>query len=257
MSPIPVLCYHSVSDERIHGTSRWSVSPGDFDEQMALLAQQGRTSMTVSRYAELLRRAAPMPPRPVLVTFDDGWADLATTALPVLRRYGLSGTAYVITDRLGARQPPGAGRPLDWDQLAELSAAGIEIGSHSHTHAPLDCLGPTRLADETTASRQVLEDRLRQPVASFAYPFGYHSVRVRQAVHDAGYTSACAVKNALSHPGDDVFALARVLIERDTGVAAVESLLAGRGWPLAWRGERMRTRCWRVYRRARHSLGRR
>ncbi|HZN74385.1 MAG TPA: hypothetical protein VFC00_22180, partial [Micromonosporaceae bacterium] len=62
MSPIPVLCYHSVSDERIDGTSRWSVSPGDFDEQMALLAQQGRTSMTVSRYAELLRRAAPMPP---------------------------------------------------------------------------------------------------------------------------------------------------------------------------------------------------
>ena len=103
-------------------------------------------------------------------------------------------------------------------------------------------------------SRRVLEDRLRRSVGSFAYPYGYHSTRVRQAVQDAGYTSACAVKNAFSHPGDDVFAVARVLVERDTGVAGVESLLAGRGWPLAWRGERVRTRCWRAYRRTRHVL---
>jgi hypothetical protein len=91
-------------------------------------------------------------------------------------------------------------------------------------------------------------------VTSFAYPYGYHSRAVRRAVVDAGYTSACAVKNALSHPDDDVFAIARVLVERTTGVAGIDDLLEGRGWPMSWRGERLRTRGWRAYRRVRHVL---
>lgn len=254
MIRVPVLCYHSVSDEPVDGTRRWSVSPGDFAEQMALLGAQRRSSLTVGRYVELLRAGGPMPPRPVLVTFDDGFADLLTTALPALRRYGLAATAYVITDRVGAAAPVHSPRALDWDGLGELAAAGVEIGSHGHTHAPLDCLPPARLVAETTVSRRLLERRLCRPVDSFAYPYGYHGARVRDAVRAAGYRSACAVKNALSHPQDDPFALARVLVERDTGAAGIEAILAGRGYPLAWRGERLRTRCWRAYRRARHAL---
>jgi hypothetical protein len=74
---VPVLCYHSISDDHHDGELRWSVSPADFDEQMALLRQRGRTPLTVSGYTALLRAAVPLPPRPVLVTFDDGYADLA------------------------------------------------------------------------------------------------------------------------------------------------------------------------------------
>src|SRR5690606_33546633 len=88
--------------------------------------------------------------------------------------------------------------------------------------------------------------------SSFAYPYGYHSQAVRRAVQAAGYSSACAVKNALSHEGDDIYAIARVLIQRDTGAAGVGDLLDGRGWPVAWRGEHLRTRGWRAYRRVRH-----
>jgi hypothetical protein len=105
---------------------------------------------------------------------------------------------------------------------------------------------------EIVQSRRELEDGLSEPVWSFAYPYGYHSPAVRLAVQAAGYSSACAVKNALSHEKDDVFGIARVLIERDTGVAALDALLDGRGWPLAWRGEHLRTRGWRAYRRVRH-----
>jgi peptidoglycan/xylan/chitin deacetylase (PgdA/CDA1 family) len=252
MTAVPVLCYHSISDEPRAGTMRWSVSPGDFDEQMALLTRLGRTPLTVSRYASLLRSRAPLPPQPVLVTFDDGYADLATTALPVLLRYGISATAYVITSWLVSAPP---GEPaLDWDQLAQLHASGVEIGSHSHTHRALDCLRALDLYVETEVSRRVLEDALQTPVTSFAYPFGYHGPAVRQAAQLAGFTSACAVKNALSHPADDTFAIARVLIERDTGVAGVDAILDGRGCLLAWPGERLRTRGWRAYRRTRHAL---
>jgi peptidoglycan/xylan/chitin deacetylase (PgdA/CDA1 family) len=248
---VPVLCYHSVGDEPRDNTLRWSVSPGDFDEQMALIRQSGRTPMTVSGYADVLRGLAPLPPQPVLITFDDGFPDLAETALPLLRRHRLPATAYVIVARVGAAPSPDGDPSLDWDQLRELHAYGVEIGSHSRSHRALDCLRPTELHQEVAASRQVLEDGLGTPVRSFAYPYGYHSNAVRTAVRAAGYSSACGVKNALSHPDDDVFAIARVLIERDTGVAGIGALLDGTGWPPAWRGERLRTRGWRAYRRAR------
>ncbi|MCW3843495.1 polysaccharide deacetylase family protein [Micromonospora yasonensis] len=249
---VPVLCYHSVGDVRRDNTLRWSVSPGDFDEQMALIRECGRTPMTVSGYATVLRGLAPLPPRPVLITFDDGFPDLAEAALPVLRRHRLTATAYVIVARVGAAPSPDRDPSLDWDQLRELRTHGVEIGSHSRSHPALDCLRPAQLHQEVAASRQALEDGIGAPVGSFAYPYGYHSNAVRTAVRAAGYSSACGVKNALSHPDDDVFAIARVLIERDTGVAGIGALLDGTGRPLAWRGERLRTRGWRAYRRARH-----
>ncbi|MEV1288768.1 polysaccharide deacetylase family protein [Micromonospora sp. NPDC049679] len=251
-SVVPVLCYHSVGDERRDGTLRWSVSPGDFDEQMTLIRERGRTPMTVSGYARVLRGLAPLPPRPVLITFDDGFPDLAETALPVLRRNGLTATAYVIAARVGVAPPAGGDPSLDWDQLRELLGYGVEVGSHSRSHRALDCLRRAELHQEVAGSRQVLEDRLGTAVPSFAYPYGYHSSAVRTAVRAAGYSSACGVKNALSHPDDDMFAIARVLIERDTGTAGIAALLDGAGWPLAWRGEQLRTRGWRAYRRARH-----
>jgi peptidoglycan/xylan/chitin deacetylase (PgdA/CDA1 family) len=147
---------------------------------------------------------------------------------------------------------PGGDPALDWDGLRELRAHGVEIGSHSRTHHALDCLRPRELPSEITRSRRELEEGLREPVRSFAYPYGYHSPAVRRAVRAAGYSSACGVKNALSHEEDDVFAIARVLIERGTGIAGLDALLDGRGWPLAWRGEHLRTRGWRTYRRVRH-----
>ncbi|HET8680933.1 MAG TPA: polysaccharide deacetylase family protein [Micromonosporaceae bacterium] len=252
MTVVAVLGYHSVGDAPRDGTLRWSVSSADFDEQMALLRQRGCTPLTVSGYAELLRLGGPMPPKPVLVTFDDGFPDLATAALPILQRYGIAATAYVITSRVGTPPRPGADPSLDWDQLAGLRGNGVEIGSHSHTHRALDCLRPAELHEEVVVSKRVLEDGLRERVDTFAYPYGYHSAAVRRTVRAAGYTSACAVKNALSHLGDDPFAVARVLVERGTGAAGVDAALAGAGWPLAWPGERLRTRGWRAYRRARH-----
>jgi peptidoglycan/xylan/chitin deacetylase (PgdA/CDA1 family) len=254
MNAVPVLAYHSISDRPHCGTLRWSVSPADFDEQMALLRQRERIPLTVSRYADLLRRNAPLPPGTVLVTFDDGYADLATTALPVLLRYGISATAFVITSRLGTSPPADQGPSLDWYQLAQVYNVGVEIGSHSHTHPDLDCLRPDELDIETAVSKRVLEDRLGAPVSSFAYPFGYYNDAVRRAVRRAGYSYACAVKNALSHAGDDTFAIARVLIERDTGVAGIDALLDCHSAPLATPGQRLRTRAWRACRRARHAV---
>jgi peptidoglycan/xylan/chitin deacetylase (PgdA/CDA1 family) len=252
-APVPILAYHSIGDQARDGTMRWSVSAGDLDEQMAMVAERGRHALTVAQYAAALRGEAALPPDPVLVTFDDGFADLATTALPVLRRYRVAATAFLISGRIGTRVAD-AGPALDWDQLHELRAYGFQIGSHSHSHRALDCLPPREVEREVRWSKRLLEEGLDEEVVSFAYPYGYLSARVRHAVRAAGYSSACGVKNALSHQHDDPFALARVLVERDTGAAGIARLLDGAGAPLSWRGERLRSRGWRAFRRARRLL---
>ncbi|HTF12249.1 MAG TPA: polysaccharide deacetylase family protein [Asanoa sp.] len=251
---VPVVGYHSIGDRPREGGLRFCVAAGDFDEQMALLRERGHTPLTVSDYADVLRSRAALPDRPVVVTFDDGFADLASTALPVLRRHRITATAFLITTHLPGPAPRPDGDFLSADEIADLRAAGIEIGSHGHSHRPLDCLTPAEARAEAQLSRRLLEDRLGAAVRSFAYPYGYHGTAVRRAVRAAGYNCACAVKNALSHPADDVFAIARVLVERDTGAAGLDAILSGRGWPVAWRRERLRTKGWRVYRRLRWAV---
>jgi peptidoglycan/xylan/chitin deacetylase (PgdA/CDA1 family) len=250
-TPVPILAYHSIGDRPRDGTMRWTVSPGDFDEQMALIGELGRSALTVEQYAAALRGEAGLPPDPVLVTFDDGFDDLATTALAVLERYGIVATAFVVSGWVGARAADG-GPVLSWGQVRELRAHGVQIGSHGHSHRALDCLPRTEVEREVRSSKRLLEDGLGQEVASFAYPYGYSSPLVRRTVQTAGYSSACAVKNALSHPQDDEFALARVLVTRDSGAVGIVRLLNGQDAPLSWSGERLRTRGWRAYRRARH-----
>lgn len=249
--PIPILAYHSVGDHPRDGTMRWSVSPADFEEQMAVIAERGLQALTVAQYAAALRGETALPHHPVLVTFDDGFADLATTALPVLQRYRLVATAFLVSAWVGRRSPD-ADPVLAWEQVHELRAHGIQIASHGNSHRALDCLPAADAEREARLSRQMLADGLGEEIVSFAYPYGYSSSRVRRAVRAAGYSSACGVKNALSHQGDDLFALARVLVTRDMGAVRIGRLLDGEGAPLSWPGERLLTRGWRAYRRTRY-----
>ena len=237
---VPILLYHGVARGRAEG---FDVSLDDFRRHMEAVAASGLTAVRISELA------AGSAAAPVAITFDDGTADFADLAWPVLDEYGLSATLYVTSGAVGGHLE---GRPMSsWRQLAELRDGGVEIGSHSHEHVALDVVGVQRAALELVNSKLVLEDRLGTPVDSFAYPYGYHTPAVKSLVQRVGYTSACAVKNALSHRADDRFALARSTITAATTAAQVAELLAGRGAPRSWSGERLRTRLWRSYRRAR------
>jgi peptidoglycan/xylan/chitin deacetylase (PgdA/CDA1 family) len=116
-------------------------------------------------------------------------------------------------------------------------------------HPQLDCLPRHQAAQEIAESKDILEQLLGQSVDSFAYPHGYYDVEVRQMVVDAGYSSASAVKDALSHVEDDQFALARITVKADFDEAKIDQVLAGEGFPRAKRRERWRTRGWRHVRR--------
>ena len=241
---IPILLYHDVADEP---RDVYALTPADFRRHMDLVAASGRRPMTVDELVDALPDG--LPERPVLVTFDDGYRDF-DVAVDAMAAAGVdAATLYVTTGQAGT---PGM---IAWSQLADLPA-WVQVGAHSRTHPQLDVLPAARLREEVVGSKDDLEQRLGRPCSSFAYPHGHHGGRVRRAVVDAGYTSAAAVKNALSHPQDDPYSLGRVTVTRDTTDADLVALLDGRGAPLSWRRERLRTKGFRAYRRLRRGSAR-
>jgi peptidoglycan/xylan/chitin deacetylase (PgdA/CDA1 family) len=251
--PIPILLYHSISDAPDPWIRRFAVSPRTFARHLDLVAVQGGTTLTVSALVDALGHGpAALPERPVLITFDDGFADFRDAALPALRARGMAATLYPTTGFLGRRGPGGA-RMLDWRDLPDIAwgPGAVEIGGHTHTHPQLDVVPLPRARDEIRRSRALLEDALGAAPRSFAYPHGYSTAAVRAIVREAGFDSACGVRNAFSSPRDDRFALARLTVRADTPIERVEAWLHGRSAPVARRREAARTRAGRLARRVR------
>lgn len=266
---VPILMYHSISSQATKRFRPFAVPPLLFARQMDYLYRQAYTPMSATQlvgalFAEEAARK-PLPERPVVITFDDGYADFFSETLPVLNRYRFTATLYITTAFINdtgrwLRREGETARPmLTWDQITEVNARGIEIGAHSHRHFQLDTL-PLALAQaEIVQSKRILEDRLGSAVHSFAYPFGYSSPAVRRLVRGAGFTSACAVKHTLSSPGNDPFALARLMVDSDTDVEAFGALLTtGRCASLfTTLYRRARTPLWQPVRRGSAALTRR
>jgi peptidoglycan/xylan/chitin deacetylase (PgdA/CDA1 family) len=246
----PILLYHRIRRAG-EPVERFDVTVDAFRRQMDRLAACGRRPQTVS---DLIRRRHAFGGGVAAVTFDDGTADFYHHAWPVLRERGLPVTLYVTSALIGTQHE--GSEMLSWEQLEELRAEGVEIGAHGYRHIPLDLVSIERAALELVNSKLALEDRLQQAVTSFAYPYGYHTPAIKQLLPRVGYLSACGVKNRLSHPHDDRYALARLTIGQDTSSERFESLLHGRGAPVTWDGERLRTRVWRAYRHTRTRMTR-
>lgn len=223
--------YHSVAASASPSFRTFVTDPDVFAEHMAALVDAGYAATTVSDHVSGTRTE----PRGqgVVLTFDDAFQDFHTTVLPVLVDLDLRATLYVPTSYVGRTsrwlQPDGeADRPMmSWSALAEAAASGVEIGSHSRTHPQLDRMPRHRVRAEVRDSRSLLEDRLQQEVRSFAYPFGYHDGSVKRAVAEAGYLSACGVRD-LPSATHDPFAISRLTVAHDTDAAALLELMQRR-----------------------------
>ncbi|MFJ7150063.1 polysaccharide deacetylase family protein [Streptomyces sp. NPDC100445] len=251
--PVPVLMYHSVATAPDAATRALSVTPRTFAAQMALVAGLGLTPLTTAGLADRWRSGRPLPARPVLITFDDGYEGVHRHALPVLARHGFPATLFVCTGWLRGAHGTGAGPDtmLDWPQVRELAAAGVEIGGHSHTHPQLDQLPDGALCAELDRCTRVLTGELGAAPLSFAYPYGYSSRRVRRAVRDAGYAQALAVGNTLARRRQGPYALRRVTVRRATGPEEFRRLLEGRALARDFAGDRVLTKGYALVRRAR------
>jgi peptidoglycan/xylan/chitin deacetylase (PgdA/CDA1 family) len=255
---VPVLLYHSVSDQPTGQFGHYTVSRSQLASHLDQVIDLGFCTLTVGQLIRHRAAGIPLPPRTAVITFDDGFADF-DNAWAELAQRGLAATLYVTAGTVGGRSewlgPLGAGdlAMLSRSQLRDLAAEGCEIGAHSMSHPQLDCLARPVAAAEIRKSKDVLEQVLSRRVGTFAYPHGYHDKAVKHLVAAAGFTSAAAVRNALSPADDDAFALARVTVTSDFGAEQIAGVLTGRGAPVARPGERWWTRVWRQERRRRHA----
>ncbi|MEU3094919.1 polysaccharide deacetylase family protein [Streptomyces sp. NPDC006967] len=253
---IPVFLYHAVMDDPPEWIAEFTVTPREFASQLDAVVDSGRTPVTVGALADRLAGRAPLPARPVLLTFDDGFADLPGPTAEALAGRGLSATAYLTTGAIapGGRSllPPAPMMTLT--EARRLEESGMEIGSHTVTHAQLDTLTSRRLRAELLDSRAVLEDTLGHAVPHLAYPHGYNSPRVRAAAARAGYETAAAVRHALSSERDERYRIARLIVRRGHTVADVEAWLAGCGARIAPYRDGPKTVAWRWYRHGRAML---
>ncbi|TDC81461.1 polysaccharide deacetylase family protein [Actinomadura sp. 7K507] len=186
--------YHSV-DHFHEDPHLVTVSPARFERQMAWLRARG---LRGAGMAELLDAHADGRARGLVgLTFDDGYADFATRAVPVLLRYGFGATAFIVSGRTGTYNAwdDGPRKPLMTDdQIRTVADAGIEIGSHGRHHVSLPGTDDTELREELEESRAGLEEIIEGPVTGFAYPYGHATSREVEAVRAAGYDYACHIK---------------------------------------------------------------
>ncbi|MFC5667127.1 polysaccharide deacetylase family protein [Kitasatospora misakiensis] len=262
MTAVPVFLYHSVSDSPPGWLAPYTVTPRAFTEQLDRIADSGLTVVPLHRLVAALHGGPPVPEDCAVLTFDDGYADFYWTVAPQLDERGLPATLFVTTGAISVPGgPPGrsllppAGM-LNWRQLTTLDTLGVEIGGHTVTHPQLDTLPGRRAYEEIARCRDPLEEALGHRVVSFAYPHGYSSAAVRRQVRRAGWTSACAVGNAISSDADDPLRISRLMVMADTPAEVFQAWTRRRGAPTAPYPERLRTRGWRAYRRLTAVLGR-
>jgi len=228
---LPILVYHSVSDDATAAFRPYALSPWRFAEHVQLMRDRGYVSLTLSDAVERLLDGGALPERTVVLTFDDAFQDFAKYALPTLVAANFVGTLFVpsayvgSTSRWLAREGEERRPIMTWSEIRAAAEAGIEVGAHSHTHPQLDRLSTATLYDELAKSKAILEDRLTRVVTAVAYPFGFHSRRVRRAAQAVGYRTGCAVGNLTASRRSDRWAIPRQTVKDTSDTAVLDRLL--------------------------------
>jgi peptidoglycan/xylan/chitin deacetylase (PgdA/CDA1 family) len=206
---VPILMYHHVQDLASDATElqlTWTVSPQNFDAQMALVARRGFHTITMGQLVAHLKGGKPLPAKPIVISFDDGWEEQYATAFPILKKYHLIGTFFVYT------RPIDHGQFMTWAQLKEMSAAGMDVQAHTLTHPHLRTLPPDEAMKEIADSKSIIETHLGKPVVAFAYPFGEYNVSIIDMVKRAGYESAVTLAAGYQQRADELFTLHRIRV---------------------------------------------
>ena len=207
-SKILVLNYHQIQNK----STSLSIPLADFDAQMRYLSSQGYISITPEELYSGLSGELELPKKPVLITFDDGYADNYTNAFPILKYYGMRATIFIIPAFVGVYQ-----NYLTWDEILEMQDAGISFESHTMHHYKLEELPDDEIRSELLNSKLALEEHLGQPVEFLAYPTGTYNLHIAGIAKEVGYKGAFTIKYGNVDMGSNFFALERVPIFNTAG----------------------------------------
>jgi len=220
--PVPILMYHVVSDPFPNSPYPDLYVPrAQFQDQMQALKRAGYTAVTLQEVWDSWHANGPLPAKPVVVSFDDGYHSHFTNALPVLRALGWPGVLNLELKNI--RSDYG----LTGAQVSALIAAGWEVDSHTIDHPDLTTVDAARLRYEVAQSRAELKARFHIPVNFFCYPAGRYDAAAVAAVQAAGYLAATTTQPGLAQPAAaDRFTLNRVRVNNGVSGASLVSQLA-------------------------------
>ncbi len=201
---IPVLTYHSIGVEKGNPIR---MPAEQFDAEMKYIKENGYTTLTLKELYDYFQNKVPVPDKSVVITLDDGYEDNYQKAYPILKKYGMKATIFVVTSTVDINP-----ECLTSKQLIELSDAGIDIESHTVTHRDLDTLSYNEQLKELSDSKAYLEGILGKKVDYLAYPTGKYNKDTIKAAEAAGYKMAFTTNGRWSDKEDGILTLDRVYI---------------------------------------------
>ncbi len=208
---VPILMYHYVEvpppdADRIRRDL--TVTPANFAAQLQYLSDNGYHPVTLTDLYLNLTQGRPLPPRPIILTFDDGYRNAYTVVFPLLQQYGFVGTFFVLATPAHLENPD----YLTWAMMKEMADAGMQIQGHGRDHVDLRGRSYDFLVYQILGIREAVEYHTGQPVRFFCYPSGQYDQATIAVVRSAGYWGAVTTQHGRIHTRDDLFTLTRIRI---------------------------------------------
>ncbi len=223
---VPILMYHYLSAPPSNADiirRDLSVTPDQFEAHLAYLRQAGYESVSLEQLAYALTQQAPLPPKPIILTFDDGYRDHYENAFPLLRKYGYTATFFIFTEPIDTYNVD----YLTWEMVIEMHQAGMEFGSHSYRHSDLSGRDTDFLVYEILGSKEAIEQRIGEPVRFFSYPAGRYDDLTIQVLASANFWGAVTTQWGIEQSYKRRFETPRIRIRGNDTAEDVAAKLAG------------------------------
>jgi peptidoglycan/xylan/chitin deacetylase (PgdA/CDA1 family) len=225
----PILLYHRIAEPLSSNSinARYYTTPADFEWQMQALKDWGYATIPMSLFVDTITMGAVLPPRPIVISFDDGDESVFEIAYPIMQKFGYTGILYLVGNYVGAQGY------MDTSQINEMTSNGWEIGSHSmsHPHLPAD---HDQIYFEAGHSIRFLSSEIGvdvEGIDTFAYPFGEIDSFVVTKIAEYGYSAAVGLGTQYAHNLDTLYYLSRIEVRNGTDLAAFAALLPWSGRP--------------------------
>jgi peptidoglycan/xylan/chitin deacetylase (PgdA/CDA1 family) len=216
---VPVLMYHRVANDGPEALSPYRISPECFEQQLAYLQRYGYHSLTIADFNDswFKRSLQPMPGKPVVLTFDDAYLDFYETAWPLLRKYGFKATIFVPVNFVDGQadwdlEYGAPAKLMNWEQIIDLHAQGVWVGSHGCSHTKLSDLSESEVSEDAKRSKDILEQKLGAEVSDYCYPYTVSNKKIQQLIAATGYQSAVGGKGGESPVWQNPFNIPRIEI---------------------------------------------
>ncbi len=221
---VPILMYHYISPPPPNADIyriNLSLDPNLFEQHLAYLRAEKYDTISLHALHDALMIGAPLPPKPVILTFDDGYTDHFTAAFPLLQKAGYTGTFFIITE-FADRAAPGY---MTWEQIQAMAAADMQMESHTKTHPDLRGRSYEFLVHEILGSIESLNAHTNQQTRFFCFPGGKYDVRTLETLQTTDILRAVTTQPGTLHTTDNYYELPRLRITNETGVAGLAHLL--------------------------------